>query len=133
MTANFEGFPQPTFKWYKPNGIEVWDTEPNFKILATESSTTLKILNAQLEDSGTYTLKGTNGVDAKQLDFNVSVISGPVLSMNDVYVVAGEEAHLNCSVKSYPPAVVTFMYKACRLKPRWPECEQASQNFSVST
>ncbi|XP_017858056.1 PREDICTED: platelet-derived growth factor receptor alpha isoform X8 [Drosophila arizonae] len=130
MTANFEGFPQPTFKWYKPNGIEVWDTEPNFKILATESSTTLKILNAQLEDSGTYTLKGTNGVDAKQLDFNVSVISGPVLSMNDVYVVAGEEAHLNCSVKAYPPAVVTFMYKACRLKPRWPECEQASQNFS---
>ncbi|KRG02703.1 uncharacterized protein Dmoj_GI14251, isoform B [Drosophila mojavensis] len=133
MTANFEGFPQPTFKWYKPNGIEVWDTEPNFKILATESSTTLKILNAQLEDSGTYTLKGTNGVDAKQLDFNVSVISGPVLSMNDVYVVAGEEAHLNCSVKAYPPAVVTFMYKACRLKPRWPECEQASQNFSYKT
>ncbi|XP_030080360.1 vascular endothelial growth factor receptor 1 isoform X7 [Drosophila hydei] len=130
MTANFEGFPQPTFKWYKPNDIEVWDTEPNFKIFATESSTTLKILNAQLEDSGTYTLKGTNGVDAKQLNFNVSVISGPVLSMNDVYVVAGQEAHLNCSVKSYPPAVVTFMFKACRLKPRWPECEQASQNFS---
>ncbi|XP_030080356.1 vascular endothelial growth factor receptor 1 isoform X3 [Drosophila hydei] len=133
MTANFEGFPQPTFKWYKPNDIEVWDTEPNFKIFATESSTTLKILNAQLEDSGTYTLKGTNGVDAKQLNFNVSVISGPVLSMNDVYVVAGQEAHLNCSVKSYPPAVVTFMFKACRLKPRWPECEQASQNFSYKT
>ncbi|XP_030556617.1 platelet-derived growth factor receptor alpha isoform X2 [Drosophila novamexicana] len=133
MTANFEGFPQPTFKWYKPNGIEVWDTEQNFQILATETSTTLKIQNAQLEDSGSYVLKGTNGIDVKQLSFNVSVISGPVLSMDDVYVVAGQEAHLNCSVKSFPQAVVTFLFKPCSLKPRWPSCELASQNFSYKT
>ncbi|XP_030556621.1 vascular endothelial growth factor receptor 1 isoform X6 [Drosophila novamexicana] len=133
MTANFEGFPQPTFKWYKPNGIEVWDTEQNFQILATETSTTLKIQNAQLEDSGSYVLKGTNGIDVKQLSFNVSVISGPVLSMDDVYVVAGQEAHLNCSVKSFPQAVVTFLFKPCSLKPRWPSCELASQNFSSET
>ncbi|KAL7741115.1 hypothetical protein ACLKA6_018146 [Drosophila palustris] len=133
MTANFEGFPQPTFKWYKPNGIEVWETEKNFKIISTESSTTLKLLNAQLEHSGTYILKGTNGIDAKQLDFNVSVISGPVLSMDDVYVVAGSEAHLNCTVQSFPTAVVTFLFKPCSLKPRWPTCEVASQNFSYKT
>ncbi|XP_060666911.1 vascular endothelial growth factor receptor 1 isoform X3 [Drosophila nasuta] len=133
MNAVFEGFPAPTFKWYKPNGIEVWETEPNFKILSTESSTTLKVINAQLENSGTYILKGTNGIDSKQLEFNVSVISGPVLSMEDVYVVEGQEAHLNCTVQSYPTAVVTFLFKPCSLKPRWPSCSLATQNFSYRT
>ncbi|KAH8378483.1 hypothetical protein KR093_011649, partial [Drosophila rubida] len=130
MNAVFEGFPAPTFKWYKPNGIEVWETEQNFKIMSTESSTTLKVINAQLENSGTYVLKGTNGIDSKQLEFNVSVISGPVLSMEDVYVVEGREAHLNCTVRSYPTAVVTFLFKPCSLKPRWPSCSAATQNFS---
>ncbi|XP_017854588.1 vascular endothelial growth factor receptor 1 isoform X2 [Drosophila busckii] len=133
MTANFEGFPPATFKWYKPSGKEVWETEPNFSILSTESSTTLKLLNAQLDDSGIYILKGTNGKEHKQLEFNVSVMSGPVLSMGDIYVVAGSEAHLNCSVKSYPTAVVTFLFKPCSLQPRWPTCEKASQNFSFRT
>ncbi|KAH8263498.1 hypothetical protein KR044_009761, partial [Drosophila immigrans] len=132
MNAVFEGFPAPTFKWYKPNGIEVWETEQNFKIMSTESSTTLKVINAQLENSGTYILKGTNGIDSKQLEFNVSVISGPVLSMDDVYVVEGREAHLNCTVQSYPTAVVTFLFKPCSLKPRWPSCSVATQNFSVT-
>lgn len=132
MTVNFEGFPQPTFKWYKPNHVEIWETEPNLKIISTESSTTLKLLNAQLEDSGTYILIGTNGVNSKQLEFNVSVISPPVLSMDDVYVVEGREAHLNCTVQSYPTAVVTFLFQPCSLQPRWPTCQKPTQNFSVS-
>ncbi|KAH8409381.1 hypothetical protein KR222_002180, partial [Zaprionus bogoriensis] len=133
ITANFEGFPPPTFKWYRPNGNEVWETEQNLKIISTESSTTLKILNAQLENSGTYILKGTNGFDAKQLEFNVSVISAPVLSMDDVYVVEGREAHLNCTVQSFPTAVVTFLFMPCSLEPRWPTCRSATQNFSYRT
>lgn len=132
MTANFEGFPQPTLKWFKPNGHEVWETEQNIKVIYTESSTTLKLLNAQLEDSGSYLLKGTNGVNATKLTFNVSVISPPVLTMDDVYVVEGREAHLNCTVMSYPTAVVTFLFQPCSLKPRWPTCRSPNQNFSVS-
>ncbi|XP_068143808.1 vascular endothelial growth factor receptor 1 isoform X3 [Drosophila tropicalis] len=131
MTAIFEGFPEPTFKWYKPNGNEIWETESNFKIISTELSTTLQLLNAQLENSGTYKLKGTNGVNSKQLEFNVSVISGPVLSMEDVYVQEGHQAHLNCTVMSYPTAIVTFLFKPCKLEPRWPTCHNLpQQNFS---
>lgn len=132
MTANFEGFPQPTFKWYKPKGIEIWETEPNLKINSTENSTTLKLLNAQLEDSGNYTLKGTNGVDNKNVTFVLSVNSAPVLQMDDVYVVEGKEAHVNCTVMSYPTAVVTFLFQPCSLRPRWPTCQKPTQNFSVS-
>lgn len=132
MTVNFEGFPQPTFKWYKPNGIEIWETEPNLKIISSESSTMLQLLNAQLEDSGTYKVKGTNGVNSKELEFNVSVFSPPVLKMDDVYVVEGKEAHLNCTVMSYPTAVVTFLFQPCSLQPRWPTCQKPTQNFSVS-
>ncbi|XP_046867010.1 vascular endothelial growth factor receptor 3 isoform X5 [Drosophila willistoni] len=131
MTAIFEGFPEPTFKWYKPNGMEIWETESNFKIISTELSTTLQLLNAQLENSGTYKLKGTNGVNSKQLEFNVSVISGPVLNMEDVYVQEGHQAHLNCTVMSYPTAIVTFLFKPCKLEPRWPTCHNLpQQNFS---
>lgn len=132
MTANFEGFPPPTFKWFNPNGNEIWETKQNLKIISTESSTTLKLLNAQLEDSGTYILKGTNGFNHSELEFNVSVISPPVLHMDDVHVVKGREAHLNCTVKSYPTAVVTFLFQPCSLKPRWPTCKSPTQNFSVS-
>lgn len=132
MTANFEGFPPPTFKWYKPKGIEIWETEPNLKINSTENSTTLKLLNAQLEDSGNYTLKGTNGVDNKNVTFVLSVNSAPVLQMDDVYVVEGKEAHVNCTVMSYPTAVVTFLFQPCSLQPRWPTCQKPTQNFSVS-
>ncbi|KAH8269724.1 hypothetical protein KR018_002067, partial [Drosophila ironensis] len=130
MTANFEGHPPPSFYWYKPDGSEVWQTEHNFNILSTETSTTLQILNAQLEDSGTYVLRGGNTFNTVTLLYNVSVISGPVLTMADVYVQAGHAATLECYVRSYPTAVVTFLFKPCSLEPRWPTCEVLTQNFS---
>lgn len=132
MTANFKGYPQPSFKWYKPNGIAVGETEQNLNIISTESSITLRMVNAQLKDSGTYILEGTNVYDTKKLVFNVNVISPPVLSMDDVYVMEGREAHLKCTVQSYPTAAVTFLFQPCSLKPRWPTCQTPFQNLSVS-
>ncbi|BFF95542.1 vascular endothelial growth factor receptor kdr-like [Drosophila madeirensis] len=131
MTAEFGGYPQPSFKWYKPDGSEIWQTEHNFNIVSEESSTTLRLHNAQLKDSGTYVLKGTNGNVTRSLEYNVSVMSSPELSMEDVYVQAGNEAHLDCLVRSFPPAVVTFLFRPCTLVPRWPTCATLNQNFSL--
>ncbi|SPP79793.1 blast:Platelet-derived growth factor receptor alpha [Drosophila guanche] len=132
MTAEFGGYPQPSFKWYKPDGSEIWQTEHNFNIVSEESSTTLRLHNAQLKDSGTYVLKGTNGNVTRSLEYNVSVMSSPELSMEDVYVQAGNEAHLDCLVRSFPPAVVTFLFRPCTLVPRWPTCSTLNQNFSFN-
>ncbi|XP_015036033.2 platelet-derived growth factor receptor alpha isoform X5 [Drosophila pseudoobscura] len=132
MTAEFSGFPQPIFKWYRPDGSEFWETGHNFNIESTESSTTLRLHNVQLKDSGTYVLKGKvpESNVTRVLKYNVSVMSSPELSMDDVYVEAGNEAHLDCLVRSYPPAVVTFLFRPCKLVPRWPTCNSLNQNFS---
>ncbi|KRJ97846.1 vascular endothelial growth factor receptor 1 isoform X6 [Drosophila yakuba] len=131
MTANFEGFPTPSFSWFKPDGTEVRQSENNFKILSTELSTMLQVLNAQLQDSGTYVLRGSNSFGIVQREYNVSVIDAPALKMSDAYVQVGSVARLECTVSSYPPAIVTFFFRPCSLEPRWPTCSVLNQNFSL--
>ncbi|XP_043641460.1 vascular endothelial growth factor receptor 1 isoform X6 [Drosophila teissieri] len=131
MTANFEGFPTPTFSWFKPDGAEVRQSENNFKILSTELSTMLQVLNAQLQDSGTYVLRGSNSFGVVQREYNVSVMDAPALKMSDAYVQVGSVARLECTVRSYPPAIVTFFFRPCSLEPRWPTCSVLNQNFSL--
>ncbi|XP_017132449.1 vascular endothelial growth factor receptor 1 isoform X13 [Drosophila elegans] len=133
MTANFEGYPVPAFSWFKPDGTEVRQSENNFQIVSTELSTTLKVLNAQLQDSGTYILRGTNSFGTKQREYNVSVMDAPVLSMADAYVQVGSVARLECTVRSFPPAAVTFFFRPCSLEPRWPTCKVLNQDFSFQT
>ncbi|XP_043641502.1 vascular endothelial growth factor receptor 1 isoform X11 [Drosophila teissieri] len=133
MTANFEGFPTPTFSWFKPDGAEVRQSENNFKILSTELSTMLQVLNAQLQDSGTYVLRGSNSFGVVQREYNVSVMDAPALKMSDAYVQVGSVARLECTVRSYPPAIVTFFFRPCSLEPRWPTCSVLNQNFSFQT
>ncbi|XP_026834392.1 vascular endothelial growth factor receptor 1 isoform X3 [Drosophila erecta] len=131
MMANFEGFPTPTFSWFKPDGNEVRQSENNFKILSTELSTVLQVLNAQLQDSGTYLLRGSNAFGVVQREYNVSVMDAPALTMSDAYVQVGSVARLECTVRSYPPAIVTFFFRPCTLEPRWPTCSVLNQNFSL--
>ncbi|XP_032580083.1 vascular endothelial growth factor receptor 1 isoform X2 [Drosophila sechellia] len=131
MTANFEGFPTPSFSWFKPDGTEVRQSENNFKILSTELSTMLQVLNAQLQDSGTYVLRGSNSFGIVQREYNVSVMDAPALKMSDAYVQVGSVARLECTVRSYPPAIVTFFFHPCSLEPRWPTCFVQNQNFSL--
>nr|XP_016943226.1 vascular endothelial growth factor receptor 1 isoform X4 [Drosophila suzukii] len=133
MRANFEGYPTPSFTWLKPDGTEVRQSEHNFKIFSEELGTMLQVLNAQLEDSGTYVLRGTNTFETVQLEYNVSVSDGPVLSMGDVYVQVGSVARLECTVRSHPPAIVTFLFRPCSLEPRWPTCSVLEHNFSFLT
>nr|NP_995647.2 PDGF- and VEGF-receptor related, isoform N [Drosophila melanogaster]AAS64657.2 PDGF- and VEGF-receptor related, isoform N [Drosophila melanogaster] len=133
MTANFEGFPTPSFSWFKPDGTEVRQSENNFKILSTELSTMLQVLNAQLQDSGTYVLRGSNSFGVVQREYNVSVMDAPALKMSDAYVQVGSVARLECTVRSYPPAIVTFFFRPCSLEPQWPTCSVLNQNFSFQT
>ncbi|XP_016967548.1 vascular endothelial growth factor receptor 1 isoform X10 [Drosophila biarmipes] len=131
MRANFEGYPTPSFAWFKPDGTEVRQAEHNFKIFSEELGTMLQVLNAQLQDSGTYILRGSNAFQTVVREYNVSVSDGPVLSMADTYVQVGSVARLECTVLSYPPAFVTFFFRSCSLEPRWPTCSIHQKNFSI--
>ncbi|XP_016967547.1 vascular endothelial growth factor receptor 1 isoform X9 [Drosophila biarmipes] len=133
MRANFEGYPTPSFAWFKPDGTEVRQAEHNFKIFSEELGTMLQVLNAQLQDSGTYILRGSNAFQTVVREYNVSVSDGPVLSMADTYVQVGSVARLECTVLSYPPAFVTFFFRSCSLEPRWPTCSIHQKNFSFLT
>ncbi|KPU73300.1 uncharacterized protein Dana_GF15270, isoform B [Drosophila ananassae] len=133
MTANFEGYPIPTFYWHKPDGSDIHQTEPKFKIISRESSTTLQILNAQLEDSGTYVLRGENIYNTVNRQYNVSVKSGPVVSVSDVYVQVGGEAKLECYVRGHPLPIVSLNFYSCSLQPRWPNCEYARENIDLTS
>ncbi|KAH8325621.1 hypothetical protein KR067_002519 [Drosophila pandora] len=133
MTANFEGYPIPNLYWHKPDGSEIHQTEPKFNIISTESSTTLKILSAQLEDSGTYVLRGENIYNTVNRQYNVSVKSGPVVSVSDVYVQVGGQAKLECYVRGHPLPIVSLNFYSCSLQPRWPNCENARENIDLTS
>ncbi|XP_017068456.2 LOW QUALITY PROTEIN: platelet-derived growth factor receptor alpha-like [Drosophila eugracilis] len=131
MTANYEGFPTPTFSWFKPDGTEVRQSENNFNIQSTEQSTMLQVLNAHLQDSGSYVLRGSNSFGVVDRVYNVSVIDAPELRMSDAYVQVGSVARMECTVRAYPPAIVTFLFRPCKLVPHWPTCSSFNQDFGL--
>ncbi|XP_041566291.1 platelet-derived growth factor receptor alpha-like isoform X2 [Drosophila elegans] len=59
ILVNFVGYPVPEFKWFAPSG-KIKQKTNKFEVLVTESSITLKVFNAQPEDSGHYILEGNN-------------------------------------------------------------------------
>uniref|UniRef100_A0A6P4EV92 Vascular endothelial growth factor receptor 1 n=1 Tax=Drosophila rhopaloa TaxID=1041015 RepID=A0A6P4EV92_DRORH len=75
--------------------------------------------------------RGTNTFGTKTREYNVSVMDAPVLRMSDAYVQVGSVVRLECSVRSFPPAIVTFVFRPCRLEPNWPTCTEPFQNFSL--
>ncbi|XP_017068479.2 vascular endothelial growth factor receptor 1-like [Drosophila eugracilis] len=131
MTANYEGFSTPTFSWFKPDGTEVRQSESNFNIQSTEQSTMLQVLNAHLQDSGSYVLRGSNSFGVVDRVYNVSVIDAPELRMSDAYVQVGSVARMECTVRAYPPAIVTFLFRPCKLVPHWPTCSSFNQDFGL--
>lgn len=130
LSVKYRGHPPATLKWYKPDGTEVHPTH-KYIVNTTDSTSMLKILNVQMIDSGDYMVRAENGLKSQIRTFNVSVSDAPIVNVNDVYVQVGEEAHLECRVLSYPTANVTWVFKPCKLQPRWPSCDnKIEQRFT---
>uniref|UniRef100_A0A1B0AEL6 Receptor protein-tyrosine kinase n=1 Tax=Glossina pallidipes TaxID=7398 RepID=A0A1B0AEL6_GLOPL len=135
MTVRYSGYPWPTLTWYRPDGSEILPV-PNqkFNITTTESSSTLKISNPRLLDSGTYVINATNGYTTKSQQFNVSISDIPIVSVDDVFVQADEKAHVICQVQSHPISLITWVFTPCSIAPRWPSCDKkVIQDFNETS
>uniref|UniRef100_A0A1B0ASF9 Receptor protein-tyrosine kinase n=1 Tax=Glossina palpalis gambiensis TaxID=67801 RepID=A0A1B0ASF9_9MUSC len=135
MTVRYSGYPWPTLTWYRPDGSEILPV-PNqkFNITTTETSSTLKISNPRLLDSGTYVINATNGYTTKSQQFNVSISDIPIVSVDDVFVQADEKAHVTCQVQSHPISLITWVFTPCSIAPRWPSCDKkVIQDFNETS
>lgn len=132
LNASFSGYPMPSIHWYKPNGLEIWPAEPHFEIFYEKSSTALRI-DVQQEDGGTYVLLVDNVFLNVSRQYNVTVRREPelVAPPTETYVQVGSAFQLEYYVRAVPPARVCFKFRSCTLKPRWPNCENASIDVSV--
>ncbi|KAI9585869.1 hypothetical protein GQX74_001716 [Glossina fuscipes] len=135
MTVRYSGYPWPTLTWYRPDGSEILPV-PNqkFNITTTETSSTLKISNPRLLDSGTYVINATNGYTTRSQQFNVSISDIPIVSVDDVFVQADEKAHVTCQVQSHPISLITWVFTPCSIAPRWPSCDKkVIQDFNETS
>ncbi|XP_055921707.1 vascular endothelial growth factor receptor 1-like isoform X2 [Eupeodes corollae] len=129
MNVNYRGFPMPRFNWYAPEGKLIQPSK-KYEINKTNSSISLQINFVELFDTGDYVLKASNGVDEKELKFTLYVKAKPQVSIENVYVQAGEQARLLCKTHAYPIAKIIWNYTACNISPKWPSCKNEPVTFN---
>ncbi|KAI8118603.1 Platelet-derived growth factor receptor alpha [Lucilia cuprina] len=121
MSVRYSGYPWPKLKWYNPNRTEIFNNH-KFEITTDDVSSTLKIYNTRLWDTGTYTVEATNTDTTITREFNVTIEDVPIIMMEDVYVYADEKAHVQCHVQSHEKVLVSWVFEPCSIEPRWPSC-----------
>ncbi|XP_055918691.1 vascular endothelial growth factor receptor 1-like [Eupeodes corollae] len=129
MNVNYRGFPMPRFSWYAPEGKLIQPSK-KYEINKTNSSISLQINFVELFDTGDYVLKASNGVDEKELKFTLYVKAKPQVSIENVYVQAGEQARLLCKTHAYPIAKIIWNYTGCNISPKWPSCKNEPVTFN---
>ncbi|KAM7353304.1 PDGF- and VEGF-receptor related isoform 6-T7 [Cochliomyia hominivorax] len=133
MSVRYSGYPWPTIKWFNPNGTEIFKSN-KFDITTDDVSSTLKIFNTRLWDTGTYVVEAVNSETSLKREFNVTIEDIPIITMEDVYVPAGEKAHVQCRVQSHQKALVSWVFRPCSIEPRWPSCTtEMIQDFNETT
>ncbi|XP_065357936.1 vascular endothelial growth factor receptor 1 isoform X3 [Calliphora vicina] len=133
MSVRYSGYPWPKLKWYNPNGTEIFNNH-KFEITTDDVSSTLKIYNTRLWDTGTYIVEATNTENSLKREFNVTIEDIPIVMVEDVYVHADEKAHVQCRVQSHQKALVTWVFEPCSIEPRWPSCSsKVIQDFNETS
>ncbi|XP_073825355.1 PDGF- and VEGF-receptor related isoform X16 [Musca autumnalis] len=127
MAVLYKGYPHPTLQWFRPDGTEIphgVSFNGKYNVTTLDDKTTLFIKNANLLDSGVYTVRAQNGNVRKEREFTVTVHDTPIVTIDDVYVHEGEKAHVQCRVKSHKKPIVTWVFEPCSIEPRWPSCNK---------
>ncbi|EDV31270.2 uncharacterized protein Dana_GF15271, isoform B [Drosophila ananassae] len=134
INASFSAYPRPSIHWYKPNGREIWPSEPHFEIFYEKSSTSLRI-DVQQDDGGAYVLLVDNIFQNVSRQYNVTVRHEPKLIAppSEIYVQEGSTFKLEYYVRAVRPARVSFEFRTCTLMPRWPNCQNVSTNLPYVT
>ncbi|XP_075152241.1 PDGF- and VEGF-receptor related isoform X3 [Haematobia irritans] len=137
MAIVYKGYPHPSLHWYKPDGSEIpqgISASGKYNVSTLDDKTTLIIRNVNLLDSGRYVVKASNGEVLEEREFNATVFDKPIVAINDVYVHAGEKAHVQCFVKSHVKPIVTWVFEPCSIEPRWPSCsKELIQDFNETS
>ncbi|XP_061389620.1 platelet-derived growth factor receptor alpha, partial [Musca vetustissima] len=137
MAVLYKGYPHPTLQWFRPDGSEIpqgTSFSGKYNVTTLDDKTTLYIKNANLLDSGIYTVRALNGNVRKEQQFKVTVHDTPIVAIDDVYVHEGEKAHVQCRVKSHIKPIVTWIFEPCSIEPRWPSCNKnVIQDFNETS
>ncbi|XP_055298875.1 vascular endothelial growth factor receptor 1-like isoform X17 [Sitodiplosis mosellana] len=116
--AKYAGHPIPEIVWRDTRGNEIpWslseDKNRKYEAIKDGKSTTLKIRQPKIGDSGFYILRGDNGQKQEERKFQLLVKEKPQLSMEDVSAKPGENAVMKCNIYGYPASSVTWSFIPC--------------------
>ncbi|XP_037049515.1 vascular endothelial growth factor receptor 1-like isoform X2 [Bradysia coprophila] len=113
--VKYKGRPKPTIDWYNPMGNIILpdDKDENYEVKVTEDFTVLKIWMAKLDDSGSYTLKASNGVSSMEKKFELRVKGVPTVEVRSVALRINESRKIACVCTGYPPSTITWMFARC--------------------
>ena len=115
----------PTVTWYDPDGrvIPEGTDKKNKRQVKTTfgqvSRSMLKLQQLQLEDSGEYKVKVTNGVMEKELNFTVVISQEPIIRTRVVEAATmglyqhGGHYTLKCSASGYPAPEISWSFRNC--------------------
>lgn len=140
----YKAFPSATFYLYNPKNEQISSDQDvmdrkKYDVEITPEQLKFKVKYPDLTDYGNYsivaTTVGRNFTTSVKLivsgeintffslvirilkvkrDFLVS--DKPTVSMEDVYVMAGEEVHMVCKVLAYPRAEITWSFQPCQVR-----------------
>ena len=151
FSIDYTAYPTADFYLYNPlneliaSGTDVLDRK-KYGVTLSAYSYKFKISYPDLNDYGNYTLiastLGKNfSTSVKLIIFgkmkenfaqarfaNVPTIlfqlDKPTVSMEDVYVQAGEEVQMICRVIAHPKAEITWSFQPCQDLSLWPSCRK---------
>lgn len=137
--VKYSGHPVPTLVWHDVHGNEIsWSTTEDksrkFEATLEKRSTTLKIRNPKITDSGNYVLKANNGKKQKEQQFQLLVREKPEASLTGITVKPGENATLHCEVFGFPTSTVVWYFIPCeRLEFDKGSCDESKMiKYTVS-
>ncbi|XP_063792751.1 hemicentin-2 [Pseudophryne corroboree] len=102
------GFPPPAVTWYRDN-TPLTQQET---VHVQSGGRVLKVVNAQVEDSGIYTCLVTNAAGEAKKNFIVDVLVPPIIEEDeddkDFRIAAGQPIRLRCRVSGHPSPRITW-------------------------
>lgn len=156
----YTAYPSATFYFYDPRGEQISSdmdvmNRNKFDVTIEEQKNQLKfkVKYPDLNDFGNYTLVATTvgrnfTTEVQLIVFGEEIRESrdkdnpnilfnrtdkPTVSMEDAYVMAGEEVHMLCRVLAYPPADISWSFQPCQDLSLWPSCRKERIVQSVSS
>lgn len=131
---DYSGNPNPGFFLIKNNRTLYPSNDQNhrlkYELKTNARQVYVRINNHTLEDSGEYIFRASNGYLQRELKLQLVISAEPKVYMDNVSVMVGEEVHLECQSRGYPPSDISWFFLSC---PTLRNCETSFLPASGST